>query len=322
MTNYAFFVNSSVPMDVCMQPVDFFVFIEKEIEKLRTENRFRTADTYVSALRSLRGFVGTPELSIENMTQQLVMEYEHWLKGRGIQRNSSSFYMRILRACYNKAIKSHNLPNLHPFQHVYTGVDKTNKRAIRLETLQQLKKLDLTRHPNEEWARDLFLFSFYTRGMSFVDMALLRPDNIRDGYLMYCRKKTSQHLRMRWERCMLDIVNRYNGMQGEYLLPILQCPGRKTPENPKEIQKLYDSALHKVNQQLKMLSAKLQLDNPLSTYVARHAWASIAQQKQIPLSIISASMGHQSEKTTRIYLENIDTEKLDKANKLILKDIL
>ena len=117
--------------------------------------------------------------------------------------------MRNLRAVYNQAVEKDLVKQCNPFRHVYTGIAKTLKRALPLKTLQQIKNLNLENTPSLEFARDMFLFSFYTRGMSFIDMAFLKTDDIKYGTLYYRRHKTGQMLQIKWERCMQEIVDKY-----------------------------------------------------------------------------------------------------------------
>ncbi len=239
--------------------------------------------------------------------------YEVYLKASGVSPNSSSFYMRNLRAIYNRAVDSEITRQRFPFKHVYTGVDKTAKRAIPLKVIKQIKAMDLSFSPSAELARDMFLFSFYTRGMSLVDMAYLRKQNLANGILTYRRRKTGQQLSVKWEKEMQEIVDKYNTADSVYLLPMI----RPYSETNERRQYLY--AGHRINFHLKAIGKKLGLPAPLTMYVARHAWASIAKSKNIPLSVISESMGHESEATTRIYLASLDNAAVDKANRFILK---
>ena len=163
-------------------------------------------------------------------------------------------------------------------------------------------------------ARDIFMFSFYTRGMSFIDMAYLKKRDLQNGVLSYRRKKTGQQLFIKWERPMQEIIDKYNTDGSPYLLPIIRNM------NADERQQ-YKNAAHLVNNKLKKLGEILGLAVPLTSYVARHAWASIAKSKNVPLGIISEAMGHDSEKTTRIYLASLDTSAIDKANNQILKSL-
>jgi transposase len=156
----------------------------------------------------------------------------------------------------------------------------------------------------------MFMFSFYTRGMSFVDMAYLKKSDLQNDILTYRRRKTGQELSIKWEKCMAEIVAKYPDNHINYLLPII-----KEKENER---KQYDNALHLVNYRLKDLSKILKLQRPLTMYVARHSWASAAKAKNVPLSVISEGMGHDSEATTQIYLASLETSVVDKANKMIL----
>lgn len=163
-----------------------------------------------------------------------------------------------------------------------------------------------------EFAKDIFMFSFYTRGMSFVDIAFLKKENLQNGILSYKRRKTGQQLCIKWEKQMQEIIDKYDNSNNLYLLPIIQRPDKNNWTQ-------YKSAEHLVNNKLKIIGKELGLRSPLTTYVARHSWASIARSKNIPISVISEAMGHDSEATTRIYLATMDTSAVDNANKLILK---
>ena len=286
-------------------------YLHSAIAHLRQMGRERTAETYTSALRSFMTFTEGRDLPLDGLNSALMERYEAWLRSRGVRMNSSSFYLRILRAVYNRAVEDGLTPQRHPFAHVYTGVEKTAKRAVPLKTIKALKRLDLTGKPRLALARDLFLFSFYTRGMSFVDMAYLRRSQLQRGLLTYRRRKTGQELSIRWERCMQQIVEKYStDCMGDYLLPIIRREGDE--------RRQYTNALHMVNQRLKRLSEQLHLPRPLTMYVARHSWASAARQRHVPLSVISEGMGHDSEATTQIYLASLETTAVDDANRMLL----
>lgn len=277
--------------------------------------RHRTAEIYRSTLNSLlrfwdqRGY-----LTFYMFDPHLIVEYEAYLRDSGVCPNSSSFYMRNLRAIYNKAVDDGEAPRGNPFRRVYTGVDKTVKRAVTADVIRMIRDVDLTSAPTLGYARDLFMFSFYTRGMSFVDMAYLRKSDLRNGILSYRRHKTSQRLFVKWERPMQEILDRYPSSTSPYLLPIIR-------RNDIDPRRQYQNAVHLVNVKLKKLGEMLGLTIPLTTYVARHGWASIAHSRNIPIAIISEAMGHDSESTTRIYLAALDTTRVDNANSLVLSSI-
>lgn len=293
----------------------FYNFMESVIAQLMRLNRERTSETYSAALSSFMHFRQNKDVQLDDMDADMMMEYEAWLKMKGVSLNTLSFYMRILRATYNRAVEKGLTVQKHPFKHVYTGMDKTPKRAIPLKDIKRIKELDLSRKPHWELARDMFLFSFYTRGMSFIDMAYLKKSDLKNGILSYRRHKTGQQLHIRWESCMEAIVTKYAaGCSDDYLLPILRLPSNN-------LRSQYKSTMFRINKYLKEIARLCEITTPLTMYVSRHSWASIAKSKNIPISVISEGMGHDSEETTRIYLASLDSSVIDKANSIILKDL-
>lgn len=291
----------------------FSQFMESIIIQLKRLNRERTAETYTATLNSFMRFRKDNDVLLDEINSDLMMEYEAYLKMLGVTMNTVSFYMRILRAVYNRAVEKGLTEQRNPFRHVYTGIDKTVKRAIPLKEIKRIKELDLSLKPSLDFARDMFLFSFYTRGMSFIDMAYLRKKDLQDGILSYRRRKTGQQLFIRWEKCMQEIVDKYPKTSTDYLLPIIKTSGNERQQ--------YRNALRLVNNKLKEISAMTGLQTNLTMYVSRHSWASAAKSKNVPISIISDGMGHDSEATTQIYLASLDSSLIDKANGMILKNL-
>ena len=288
-------------------------FMEESIDRLKWLDKERTAETYTSAMNSFMRFRGGRDVLFDEITSDLMMEYEAWLRGNGVKKNTVSFYNRILRAVYNRAVEKELVVQHYPFKHVYTGIDKTVKRAITLEEIKRIKELDLSFKPSLDFAKDMFLFSFYTRGMSFVDMAYLRKSNLQNGILIYQRRKTKQTLHIKWERCMQDLVDKYPMTDTGYLLPIIRRQGNERLQ--------YRNALRLVNDKLKTIARLVGLHTNLTMYTSRHSWASIARDQDVPLAVISEGMGHDSEHTTLIYLASLDNSKVDKANELILEKL-
>lgn len=296
------------------QEVLFNDYIRQQIARLKRLGKVRTSETYAAALKSFSGFMNDKEVSFNELNADLLVEYEAYLKGRDNSPNTISFYMRILKAVYNRAVENGLTEQRHPFKSVYTGVEKTLKRAISLNDIKRIKGLDLSLRPNLDFARDMFLFCFYTRGMSFVDMAYLKKKDIANGVLTYRRKKTGQQLFIRWEKCMQEIIDKYPANETEFLLPLITRPNE-------DYRKQYTNALHRINHLLKKIGKMLDLPIPLTMYVGRHSWASIAKSRNVPISVISEAMGHDSENTTQIYLASLDTSVVDKANKKILDSL-
>lgn len=294
---------------------NFISFIHDTIQQLKLVGRLRTAETYSTALNSFSRFCSLRgDVDFNDIEATLMMEYENYLKSNGLIPNTISFYMRNLRAVYNRAVEKGITVQRNPFRYVYTGVDKTVKRALSVSIIRKIRDLDLRNSPSMDYARDIFMFSFYTRGMSFVDMAYLKKKDLQHGVLSYRRQKTNQQLFIKWEKPMQEIIDKYDTSQTPYLLPIIK-------DVNSDARRQYHNASHLVNAKLKKIGVDLGLPVVLTSYVARHTWASVARSKNISLSVISEAMGHDSENTTRIYLASLDMSVIDKANEIILKSL-
>lgn len=287
---------------------DFVAFLA---DRLSASEQMRLLETYFSAFSSFMAFRQGKDILIADIDSLIIEDYELFLKARGLSMNTISFYMRILRAIYNRAVNIGVVHQRYPFKSVYTGIARTEKRALPLCMLRKIKNLDLSMSPKLSYARDIFMFSFYTRGMSFVDMAYLRKVDLSNGVLSYRRRKTGRLMAIKWESCMQEIVDRYDNVDSEYMLPIITC-------SKDSIRRQYRNALFNVNRLLKKVACLADIHITLTTYVARHTWATAARYCKIPLPIISESLGHESEKTTYIYLASIDAVEIDNANRAVL----
>ena len=292
------------------------VFSYKLAEHLKRTGKHRLAETYTSSVNSFLRFRGEQgDIRLDEIDEDLIKEYEYYLLEEcKLCRNTSSFYNRNLRAIYNRAVKKKLTIDRHPFAEVYTGVDKTAKRAIPIQTVKDIKDLDLSKDAEMAFARDLYLMSFDLRGISFVDLAMLETGQLRNGYLTYSRQKTHQKLEIKWEKQMQEIVDRYHVEGSRYLLPILS-------EDGGDLRRQYLNALHRMNLQLKKIGKLVNCPIPLTTYTARHCWASAAYRLNIPTSSISQALGHDSEKTTRIYLNSLDNRVIDDANLTVIRAV-
>ncbi len=291
-----------------------FRFMESVIMNLKECGKIRTAETYTATLQSLSRFRRGRDLMLDEITPDIIQAYEAYLRVRGAVPNTTSFYMRILRAVYNRAVESEAIEQRNPFRHVYTGTERTVKRAIPIAAISRIKNLELPRGSKMDFARDMFMLSFYLRGMSFVDMAFLRKKDRADNHVTYRRRKTGQRLDIAWTKEMQSIVEKYPPNPTQYLLPILT--------NPLSDERIaYRNRASCINRQLKTIARMTNLKIPLTLYCARHSWASAARTKGIPVSIISEGMGHDSEATTQIYLASLETSVIDRANALIIRSV-
>lgn len=291
-----------------------FGFMEDVIGRLYQLEHIGTAKNYHAALGSFKRFRGDEDITLEAIDQIMMEDYQEYLKSTGLSSNSISFYMRILRAVYNRAVEQELTKDCKPFRMVFTGTEKTLKRAISINDIKRIKNLDLSLKPNIEFARDIFLFLFFCRGMSFIDAAFLRKTDVRNGVLTYRRHKTNQELRIKIINPIKELIDRYSDKRSPYLLPIIDRSGA-------DERKQYETALRRINNTLKIIADMVKLPVALTTYVSRHSWATIAKSKNVPVNVISDALGHESIATTQIYLASIDASVIDRVNELIIKEL-
>lgn len=299
---------------------------ELAMEELSRRRAKSTIDNYQTALRSLLAYT-RKDIWVEDIDTALMEGYQRWLQMRGVSRNTSSCYMRSLRALIHHINPKTDYKET--FKNVFTGNEKTEKRAITMEEMKSLLPTSSPRPTSPHWgrskelrkntalemARDFFLFSFCAMGMPFVDLAFLRKTQVKDGYIDYRRHKTGQRVKVKIEPLMQDIINRYAREDSPYLFPIL------TNQNPQGAMREYERKRSKYNRLLRQYAKKTMLPH-LTSYVARHSWASIAYSNNVALPIISKAMGHTSTQTTLIYISEINDHKIEEANDRIIKPLL
>ncbi len=293
-------------------------FVSLLTGELEQSGRHGTARAYHSSLNRLLEFTGNDRLTFTDLTPGLLKRYEQQLLTQGCKRNTVSLYMRMLRSVCNQAVRREvaRIPS-GLFDEVFTGTDSSEKRAVNPSVIRRLRELDLSGKPTLETARDLFLLSFYLRGIPFVDLIRLRKSDLSRGMLRYRRSKTGRLLTVEVEPCAQEILRKYaNKASGSiYLLPVLTKEGRGG-------YRQYQNALRRYNLHLHKLSALLGLKTHLTSYVARHSWATAAYRQGIPVAVISESLGHSSEKVTYTYLASFDNRTLSRANREILSLVL
>ena len=304
-----------------------FQFMNLLIALLLKNGQYRTMLHYKATLNSFKRYRDNKDIALGEIDAEVMRSYEAYLHHTAeVCRNTSSFYLRILRATYNKAVAKGLTPQQHPFKDVYTGIAQTRKRAIPTESVSQIKRLDSVKDltPKEEMARDTFLMCFYLRGISFIDLAHLRKSDLKDDYLHYTRSKTGQRLTIRWEEEMQELMKKYQAQtySSPYLFPFLVDYGNKSQDKTidkiQEEVRLYHNAEARISYHLRKLGTKIGVKGKLTLYVARHSWATTARDKNIPISVISEALGHHSEITTQIYLNSIKSSEVDDANAKIL----
>ena len=293
-----------------------FVFLHEQATKKEQMKRLGTARTYGNAYRRFKAFREDVDLTFDELTPDMIASYEAWLIDRRLKQNSIRCYLRTLNTLLCKAVAEGLLSNRNLFSHVRLSYVKTTKRAISEKELKVIANLELPEHSTMALARDIFMFSFYMRGMPFVDIAYLLKTDLTTGTRTYRRRKTNQCLMVEWEKAQQKILDRYAHQteNGLYLFPIIN-----KEDGTEYLQ--YQRMQTNINRALKKIGEMAELKMPLTTYVARHTWASVARDMNIPISIISEGMGHNSIKTTQVYLNSIDISRINEANKRIIKRI-
>lgn len=288
-------------------------WIDHLAKRLESQKRFATARNYVRAGRSFSRFLGGRSLPLAELTAGQMRAYNYYLASRGDSRNTISFYNRILRAAWHQADEAGFKLARYPFSQVFTGIDNTRKRALDAASLRRIAQLDLSGNPVMALSRDLFLFSFYARGMSFVDLAYLERSAVRGGAILYVRRKTRTPVSVFIEPCMQEIMDRWSGSAAHgRVFPLLASSG-----DSRAIFRQYTYKLDRHNRLLKEIGRRAGVCG-MNSYMARHSWATLARDLSVPLPLISASLGHTSERTTRIYLSAIDRSVLDEANRRLI----
>ena len=294
-----------------------FMFFRQQIAKKEQMQCVGTKNNYTNAVNRFIEFRNQKDLTFSQMTADMMEMYQAWLWNRGVGQNTVSFYLRTLRTLHHNAVEAGQATPNDIFAHVQTTNVRTAKRAISVKDIRKIEKLELQIGSSIDKARDLFLLSFYLRGMAFVDMAFLKKSDLKCGMVSYNRRKTHQNLNIEWIKPMQAIINKYaeQTKDSPYMLPILT--GKETSPYTQ-----YRKVEYNTNYNLKKIGKMIGLKIPLTTYVARHTWASIALHMNIPIATISEGMGHNSYKTTQIYLESIDVATINEANRRIIRKIL
>lgn len=285
---------------------------QQVIDSFKERRAKSTIDNYRTALRSITRYAGE-DLTTDNIDNNLLESFQRWLTGQGVCQNTISCYMRSLRSIIFRI--SPEMKNKVTFEHVYTGKARTEKRSIPLSDVVRIRQCQLPKGSTLAFARDIFMFSIYALGMPFVDIAYLRKPQLSDGYITYFRHKTSQRIRIRIESPMQQIINRYTKADSPYVFPIL------TSTDKEQMAKEYETARTRYNRHLRELGRLVGTQRRLTSYVARHSWASMAYHANVELSVISKALGHTSPNTTLTYIREIDDNRIDRANKRLLRAI-
>nr|WP_319268889.1 site-specific integrase [uncultured Draconibacterium sp.] len=312
-------VEKALRQETNPQNTNLYSFWEEIIEEQTNAKRTGNARVHDETLKSLKNFRPKRQLTFRDITPELLEKYEVWLRANGGTSGGIGVKMRSIRAIFNSAIKrGHIKATLYPFNAYKVAKLKSNgqKKALNLEDIHKIEKLDLTDHPTLIDTRNYFIFSFYSRGMNFADMMTLTWSQIGADRIFYTRSKTKRTFQIKILPPVQKVLNYYKQRKNEtdYVFPILLHDNM----TPSQIENRKRMILKRYNQRLKEIASLCKIEKPLTSYVARHSYANCLKQKGIATDIISESMGHQNVAITQAYLKELDTSLIDDAMEVLL----
>lgn len=272
-------------------------FLYKRSDELETLSMTTTASHYKSTAGLFTHRL--EDVKLNKLNHGVICGYREKLLSDGLCKNTVAFYLRTMKAAYNRAVALELVKDNKPFSKVSCANAKTRKRALTEQQLKAVAELNL-QDQKESRARDIFLLSYMLRGMAPVDLGKLKWSDINNNRLDYCRSKTSQPISIHLCKPILEMLNKIGDKKGEKIF------FRAT------------SFTDKVNPYLKKVGEKARIPFPLTMYCARHTWASMAQTKNVPLAVISKGLGHDNIQTTQIYLSGIENCVVDRYNKNLI----
>lgn len=304
-----------------MRQDDFVNFMRATICKFEQSNSYGTAHIYKNSLSNLIAFYRTDRIPFKKITPELLKGFEFYLRQKQLSWNTVSTYLRTIRATYNRAVDRHLAPYIpRLFKQVYTGTRADRKKALNAKEMAQIFQSWKNRDISETHSRThgLFILMFLLRGLPFADLVNLHKKDLNGNTISYRRRKTGRQLTIDISREAWAILNEYmdTDPHSPYLFPFLT--GK---EGSIESYREYQWALRTFNQQLNQLKGILHLKTHLSSYTARHTWATLAYYNEIHPGIISEAMGHSSITVTETYLKPFNATKIDDANRKVISSI-
>jgi len=318
----ALFINNK-PLKIYSKHKIYSIF-EEYIESLQKEGRISTAQSYETALKSLKSYA--PEITIKEITPKFLENYEKWMTENGRSITTVGIYLRSLRTILNIAKDKKLLTQeMYPFgmkskKKYEIPISKNIKKALNIEDVKKIK--DHKCHNKEsEFSRDLWLFSLYCNGMNMADIFSLKYGDIKDDFFYFNRQKTirTQKIHTPIEIYVSEPVKEIIDKWGNKI---------KTPDNyifdiykhglsPEEMYTLKKNVIRQINGYMCRLGKLLNIDTKLTTYVARHSWATLLRNLGTSVEEISESLGHSNIATTKSYLDSFPKDhKKETANKL------
>lgn len=296
----------------------FIEFANEQIENLLKAGRIGNSIAYRCAIEKVKKYIGKNELKFEQVDYRFLEDFEISMINDGMKPNAIASYMREIRAIYNKAIKMEIVElKYYPFSKYKIKTEKTINRALTIEEIKSIVKIDLTGYSNLVIHRKLFLLSFSLIGMNFADLLSLKQENIINGRVIFQRKKTKKVYSIKLLEISKQLVKDLQlstNINSNYILPFV-----KSNETNLQQKKDIGLVIHNTNDNLKRIAQILKINKPISTYYARYTWANIAKSLGYSKDLIAEALGHEyGNKVTGIYLDNFDKELIDEMNEKVM----
>ncbi|MFT0714109.1 site-specific integrase [Flagellimonas lutimaris] len=294
----------------------FFKFSEEIVDELKKAERYGNANTYYAVIKVLEKFAGGNDLKFNEINYDFLKRFENWHFSRGNSVNSLSTYMRTIKAIFNKAIKSEIVArDAYPFTHYRIKSTPTEKRALDIDSIKSIMFLKMEETDSLFHYRNYFLASYMLYGISFMDLAFLKAQNIIDNRIKFQRRKTSKPYDINITPQLKEILSFYlkDKDKSEFIFPIIK-------RDTFELQ--YKDVLwarKRYNKGLKVIAKKCKIEQRLTSYVSRHSFATQAMLQDVPLQAISSMLGHNRLSTTQIYLKTLPNDILDNYNQKLVK---
>lgn len=284
------------------------IIFNEQINILEKAQNFGSLHLYKYTCKSLKTFNSHLNFYFSDIDTVWLKKFENWLRNKNLSDNSIGIIYRTLRTVYNIAIEEKCVnPQLYPFRSYKVSKlhKETAKRALTKSDIKRIINYEAS-NEREQLSLDIFIFSYLMGGINFVDIASLTKDNIINNQLVYTRKKTNKLIKLPIHPTVYELFEKYHNPENPYLFPILFAYHKTEQQKANRVHKI----IGKTNKDLKAIGEALNLPIKLTTYVARHSFATVLKRSGVKTSVISESLGHSSEKVTQYYLDSFENDKL------------
>lgn len=299
--------------------ITVFEHFQDVIQRMKLSNRLGNSKSYLDTCNSFFKFHSDRDLTFKGLNVTLLEKYEAYLRNRNNQDSGIAFKMRALRALFNSAIRNGIVSNDHyPFDKYKISKLKGKgiKRALTRDEVKRIIEVDLSDRPDLINTKNYFVFSYFVRGINWIDVLKLKKENIQDDYIVYIRSKTKTVFKVKILPPVKEILDYYlnQNRATEYVFPILL----RDDLTPMQIENRKQKTLKRFNKELKELAKVAKVAKNVTSYVIRHSYATNLKQLGVSVEKISQSMGHSSVEITNSYLKDFETDEIDFENEKLL----